>query len=55
MPDINQLFELHQLAHQRALNAADAHERADQRLLAQGYAQRLDAVTYPQPGSFLLD
>lgn len=55
MPDINQLLELHQLAHMRALHAVTADERASQRQLAQGYALRLDAVTYPQPGSFLLD
>lgn len=53
MPDINQLFELHQLAHQRALHSGSASERASQQSLADGYAQRLDAVTYPQPGSFL--
>jgi len=55
MPDINQLFELHQIAHQRALHADNAAERAAQHLLAKGYAQRLDEVTYPQPGSFMLD
>ncbi|WP_373486470.1 hypothetical protein [Blastomonas sp.] len=55
MPDINQLFQLHQLATQRAIHADCADERASQHALALGYAAQLDGLTYPQAGSFMLD
>lgn len=53
MPDINQLFDNLHVAHLGALHSPSADERDTQRGLARVEEQRVLAIAYPQPGSFL--
>lgn len=53
MPDINQLFDNLHVAHMRALHSPNADERDMQRNVACVEEQRVHAIAYPQPGSFL--
>jgi hypothetical protein len=53
MPDINQLFEHLHTVQMRALHSPCADERDAERSHARALAQRLHAIAYPQPGSFM--
>ncbi len=53
MPDINQLFDNLHVAHMRALHSPSADERDMQAGLARVEEQRVHAIAYPQPGTFL--